>query len=151
MCAASVGVISEVIHNFPVLHPIDNYLMWVGRSAEASDDVRMLQSYPEGDLLVERLTIVVCIRGPVWKGCECLTFSLSFRPFSPSLTVTLIDLRDTCLRFMFFSTSSPLHTSAKPPEANFFSSFLETPSEMTYDLGSTPRLPQVFHRAYKAF
>ena len=55
MRAANVRVVPDIAHDFPVLHPINDYLMRMVCSAKALNNVRMLQSHPERDLLVERL------------------------------------------------------------------------------------------------
>ena len=149
MCAADVGVLPNIFHDFPTSHPINDYLMRMGRSPETLDNIRMLQPHPEGDLLIERLKTINCVNGPSPKESNSPTFSFSFRSFPPPLTVTLIALRQTFLRLKLSSTSSPFHTSAKPPEANSFACFLDTPSESRYDLGSTPRLLQMLHNACK--
>jgi hypothetical protein len=150
MSAAGGGVIPDIIHDLPIFHPVNNHLMWIDCSTEALDNVRMLQSHPDGDLLVKRLVTVDRVNRPIRREGGLLTFSLSLRSFSPSLPATLFVLRQTLLLFEFSLTSSPLRTLAKPPEANSFSSTLETPSEIIYESGSTPRLPQVLHKACKA-
>ena len=67
MRAASIGIISDITHDFPVLHPINNYLMRIHRSAKAPDNIRMLQSHPECGFLVECLTNVNFVNEPGWK------------------------------------------------------------------------------------
>lgn len=151
MSAVSIGVTPHIIHDRPILHPVDNYLIWFSRSAEALHNIWMLQSHPDGSFLVEFLSAVSHVTERPWGKVEFITFSRFIRSSSLSLAACLILLRHTLLLFEFSSTSSPLRTSANPPEAKSFSSVFKTLLETMYDPGSTLRSPQVLHKACKTF
>ena len=151
MSAVSIGVTPHIIHDSPILHPVNNYLIWFSRSAEAPYNIRMLQPHPDGNLLMEFLPAVSHITERPSRERGFITFSRFIRPSSSSLVASLILLRHTLLLFEFFCTSSPLRTSANPPEAKSSASTLRALLEIMYDPGSTPRSPQVLHKACKTF
>ena len=39
--AANIRVLPQIIHDLAILHPVQNYPMWVDHGAEALDDVWM--------------------------------------------------------------------------------------------------------------
>ena len=58
MDTVDAAIPSHVAHYLAVRHQIHHYLRWIGRGAEALDNIRVFQSHPDRDLLVKRLAAV---------------------------------------------------------------------------------------------